>query len=329
MAEQIAEGLYRLDIPLPGNPLKNLNSYLLTGERNLLIDTGFRLDACREAMERQLRELGVDLERTDLFLTHLHTDHTGLAGELHRPGCRVYIGVLDGPLMEAGRGQARWDFLFEQYIRAGFTREELEEIWQNNPAKALGTKHLEELTLLEDGAELHYGGRRLQVLFTPGHTPGHVCLWEQERKILFCGDHVLFHITPNITRWDSMDDALGTYLTSLEKIRDLPAALLCPAHRQVEGGLAKRCEELRLHHMARLRDAREAVVRHPGETAYAITGFMCWEIRCRSWEDFPSTQKWFAVGEGLAHLDHLERLGQVESREIDGQVRWWPVPAEH
>ena len=60
MAEQIAEGLYRLDIPLPGNPLKNLNSYLLTGERNLLIDTGFRLDACREAMEHQLRELGVE-----------------------------------------------------------------------------------------------------------------------------------------------------------------------------------------------------------------------------------------------------------------------------
>ena len=114
MAEQIAEGLYRLDIPLPGNPLKNLNSYLITGERNLLIDTGFRLDACREAMEHQLRELGVDLRRTDLFLTHLHTDHTGLAGELHRPGCRVYIGAVDGPLMEKSWGQERWDHLFDQ-----------------------------------------------------------------------------------------------------------------------------------------------------------------------------------------------------------------------
>ena len=60
MAERLAEDLWRLDIPLAGNPLKNLNSYLLTGERSLLIDTGFRQQPCREAMERQLAEIGVD-----------------------------------------------------------------------------------------------------------------------------------------------------------------------------------------------------------------------------------------------------------------------------
>ena len=104
MAQRIAEGLWRLEIPLVGNPLKTLNSYLITGERNLLIDTGFRQQPCREALERQLRELAVDLNRTDLFLTHLHSDHTGLAPELVRPGCRVYIGAVDGRrLVESGR----------------------------------------------------------------------------------------------------------------------------------------------------------------------------------------------------------------------------------
>ena len=72
MAERIAENLWRLEIPLEGNPLKTLNSYLITAERNLLIDTGFRWDGCRAAMERQLNELGVDLSRTDIFSTHLH-----------------------------------------------------------------------------------------------------------------------------------------------------------------------------------------------------------------------------------------------------------------
>ena len=56
MAERITEDLWRLEIPLVGNPLKNLNSYLLTGERSLLIDTGFRQAPCQEAMERELAE---------------------------------------------------------------------------------------------------------------------------------------------------------------------------------------------------------------------------------------------------------------------------------
>ena len=96
MAVQLAKDLWRLEIPLVGNPLKNLNSYLLTGERSLLIDTGFRQAPCQEAMERELAETGVDRDRMDIFLTHLHSDHTGLAPELIRPGCRVYIGGTDG-----------------------------------------------------------------------------------------------------------------------------------------------------------------------------------------------------------------------------------------
>ena len=89
MAEKIRENLYRLEIPLVGNPLKTLNSYLITGERNLLIDTGFREEPCREAMMRELAVCGAEPEKTDIFLTHLHSDHTGLSTELHRPGCRI------------------------------------------------------------------------------------------------------------------------------------------------------------------------------------------------------------------------------------------------
>lgn len=85
MAERLAEDLWRLDIPLVGNPLKNLNSYLLTGERSLLIDTGFRQQSCREAMERQLAETHVDRDRLDIFCTHLHSDHTGLGAGADPP----------------------------------------------------------------------------------------------------------------------------------------------------------------------------------------------------------------------------------------------------
>nr|WP_298035261.1 MBL fold metallo-hydrolase [uncultured Dysosmobacter sp.] len=79
MAEHLEEQLWRLEIPLVGNPLKTLNSYLLTGgQRSLLIDTGFDQAPCWEAMDAQLRQIGVDRSRMDIFLTHLHSDHTGL-----------------------------------------------------------------------------------------------------------------------------------------------------------------------------------------------------------------------------------------------------------
>ena len=67
MAVHLAKDLWLLDIPLVGNPLKNLNSYLFIGERSLLIDTGFCQQPCREAMERQLAEIGVDRDRLDIF----------------------------------------------------------------------------------------------------------------------------------------------------------------------------------------------------------------------------------------------------------------------
>ena len=79
------------------------NSYLFLGERNLLVDTGFRTEDCRTAMETQLRELHVDMDRTDIFLTHQHSDHAGLAVDLLHPGCRILVGEVDGTALTANR----------------------------------------------------------------------------------------------------------------------------------------------------------------------------------------------------------------------------------
>ena len=73
MVTQVAPNLYRIPVPLPGNPLRNLNAYLIRGDRNLLVDTGFRQEECRTALKAGLAELGVDMANTDIFLTHLHS----------------------------------------------------------------------------------------------------------------------------------------------------------------------------------------------------------------------------------------------------------------
>ena len=318
MAVQLAKDLWRLEIPLVGNPLKNLNSYLLTGERSLLIDTGFRQAPCQEAMERELAETGVDRDRMDIFLTHLHSDHTGLAPELIRPGCRVYIGGTDGRRMLDGQKDGAWRTMYGGYVREGFSREEMAVLWDSNPAKNAGPVPYDGYVFLEDGDTLDHGGHTLRCILTPGHTPGHLCLYEPEQKWLFSGDHVLFHITPNICRWSGVPDSLGNYLESLKRVRDLPVEWLLPAHRMETGDLAERVDQLTAHHARRAADALETVRQEPGLTAYEIAGRMAWSIRCRNWTDFPLTQKFFAVGEALSHLDYLTVRERV-LRRFDGE----------
>lgn len=324
MAEQLRRDLWRLEIPLVGNPLKNLNSYLILGERNLLIDTGFRQQPCREAMERQLAQIGVDRDRMDIFLTHLHSDHCGLAPELIRPGCRVYFGAVDGKRLAANqRDPLFWQRNYESYIREGFTPEEMAVLWQENPARTAAPVPYGDYVFLDDGAEVVYGEHRLRCLLTPGHTPGHLCLYDAAHRWLFSGDHVLFHITPNICRWDWAEDSLGDYLDSLRSVRGLEVELLLPAHRQDTGELRARTLELEAHHLRRIENAAQTVRGAPGLTACEIAGRMQWSIRCRSWAEFPLTQKYFAVGETLAHLDYLRVRGQMERRMVDGVYRYF------
>ena len=326
MAERIAKDLWKLDIPLVGNPLKNLNSYLILGERSLLIDTGFRQKPCMEAMERELEEIGVDRDNMDIFLTHLHSDHSGLAPELIRPGCQIFFGAVDGKRLYRNQHNPDfWKANYSSYVLEGFPEEEMEYLWTENPAKNASPKLYDEYTFVEDGHELVYGDHHLCCILTPGHTPGHMCLYDKHYKWLFSGDHVLFHITPNICRWAWAEDSLGDYLESLKKVRELEVDLLLPAHRQETGDLTARTLELEAHHARRVQEALETVRREEGLTAYEIAGRMSWSIRSRNWEEFPLTQKYFAVGEALSHLDYLAVRGKVESRMIDGKHRYFIV----
>ena len=317
----MASNLWRLDIPLEGNPLKNLNSYLIVGgERSLLIDTGFRQDSCRRALTDQLDETGVDRRNLDIFLTHLHSDHTGLAPDFVGDCGTIYISETDGAGLRLGLTDDYWHRMYEEYLREGFPKEEIDRLWLANPAQGAAPRNWgEDCVHLRDGDRLSYGGVTLRCILTPGHTPGHMCLYGEEPQWLFSGDHVLFHITPNICRWASMPDALGSYLESLDAIRDLPVRMLLPAHRKETGPLDLRVRQLTEHHRHRLEEVLGIVGAEPGLTAYAVAERMQWSIRS-SWRQFPVQQKFFAVGECMAHLDHLRCQGKIRRLEQNGQI---------
>lgn len=100
LVTKVYENIYSVEVTLPNNPLKAINSYVIKdGERALIIDTGFNMKECRDDLLNALKELEVDISNTELFITHLHADHSGLASMFQDAGVKVYAGEIDGRLI--------------------------------------------------------------------------------------------------------------------------------------------------------------------------------------------------------------------------------------
>jgi glyoxylase-like metal-dependent hydrolase (beta-lactamase superfamily II) len=324
MLEQILRNFYRIEIPLPKSPLRSLNAYVIKSpDRFLVVDTGWNHEACMHAMRSGLKELDVDLEKTDFFITHLHADHIGLVAELMTKTSRVYLGAIDASVAasDVERKKERIDQMFETYVSHGFPEEELRRAVNNHPGYRYVSPKPLHFTTLREGDKISIGDYTFTSIETPGHSPGHICLYEPMEKILLSGDHILFDITPNITRWPEMDDSLGQYLASLEKTYRLDVKLVLPGHRSLMNDHKERIMTLRDHHNKRLNEALHAL-RNGGKTAWEVSPHLSWDIAVRSWEKFPTVQKWFALGETIAHLKHLEACGSVVSKEYKGRVRF-------
>jgi glyoxylase-like metal-dependent hydrolase (beta-lactamase superfamily II) len=322
MIEQILPDMYRIEIPLPESPLKSLNAYVIESkERSLVIDTGWNHEACLHAMRSGLKDLDVDLNKTDFFITHLHADHIGLVGELMTKTSKVYLGAVDASVAasDVERTKERVDHMFKTYVSHGFPEEELRRAVANHPGyRYLSPKPLHFSTLRE-GDRIAIGDYSFTSIETPGHSPGHICLYEPREKILLSGDHILFDITPNITRWPEMEDSLGQYLASLEKTYSLDVKRVLPGHRSAMNDHRERIMELRTHHKKRLDEALHAL-ENGGKMAWEVAPHLSWDIAVRSWEQFPTVQKWFALGETIAHLKHLEANGSIVSKEYNGRI---------
>lgn len=316
MIEEVFADIFRMEIPLPGNPLKAINSYLVrNGSRSLIIDTGMNRPECREAMEACLRELAVDLERTDFFVTHMHSDHVGLVTQLERPSSKVYFNAPDAAAM---RNPDPWSQMARFAGLNGFPEADLEAAIRRHPGYRFRSGVPRDFTLLKEKDTLRAGEYDFSCLETPGHTRGHTCLYEPRYKIFFSGDHILDSITPNISLWSEDLDPLDQFLNSLDKIDPYDIEHTFPGHRRPFGNPRRRISELKRHHEARNEEVISIL--HPGEkTAYEVAGEMTWEIDCRTWEEFPLPQKWFAGGEALAHLQYLQGKGRVRKEVRAGK----------
>ncbi len=326
ITREIFDDIYTIKVPLPRNPLKNINVYLIKGEeRNLIIDTAFNLDYCYEVLKGELDGLGVDMAKTDIFITHLHSDHTGLVSRIASESTKIYMSEKDSKYMVQFFDPDYWARLDQRSLQNGFSAEELEALSKSNPASTLIPDRFEP-EVLHDGDTLTVGARTFTCIETPGHTPGHMCLYDPEAQLLFSGDHIIFDISPNITAWETNDHSLKDYFESLQKVKSLKIEHTLSAHRESIGDCYARISELIAHHEDRLEEATEILRTQGMRTAYDVAAKMTWSISANNWADFPVAQKWFAAGEATSHLEYLRGAGIIERHTVEDCIYYCIKP---
>jgi len=317
MIEEIMTDFYRIEVPLPRNPLKYLNTYLIKGrERSLLVDTGFNIEECKKALFEGLKTLEVTPEKLDLFITHLHADHSGLITAVATEKSAVYCCKKDAEIINGASTFSYWAEMEGVLGSYGFPPQELSIAIKKHPGHRYIPNKKPVFSFVREKDIINVGDYIFTCVETPGHTPGHMCLYETNNKILISGDHILDDITPNIAVEKGATDLLYNYLESLDKIDQMDINVVLPGHRRIINNAHQRIAELKYHHENRLNEFIR-ILNHGRMNAYQVASKMTWDLTYNSWEQFPIPQKWFATAETITHLVYLCNKNKV--RRIDNE----------
>jgi glyoxylase-like metal-dependent hydrolase (beta-lactamase superfamily II) len=323
-AHEVVRGIYRIPLPLPNDGLRAVNVYLVVGSDEIVcIDSGWSLPESRELFEASLASLECGPEDVDRFLvTHVHRDHYTQALSLRKEfrthvslgvGERISLDVMLGPGYTPFTGQI-------EELRANGAAVVVDTIARahaGHPPPAPSNWEYPD-DWLREGDSVQVGGRLLEVLETPGHTRGHVVFHDFFNSILFAGDHVLPTITPSIGFEVALPgNPLGDFLGSLAKVRELPDAMLLPAHGPVAPSVHARIDELVDHHGVRLEQCL-AALQAGADTPYEVARYLRWTRRERNFDELDPFNQVLAVSETAAHLVLLLAQGRIRHVVEDG-----------
>ena len=313
---EVAKNIYCFPIPFRNSPLRELNGFVIKGEnRHLMVDVGFNLPEGYEAVTKAFTELGISLKDTDIFLTHMHADHTGLVEQLKKECGKIYISERDGYHVNRTFNEEYWEKCMHIQDHMGFPYAETLP-YQEHPAFIGGVQTHTSFENVTEGMSFSYGGYDFEAIDLKGHTPGQMGLYDKNAGILFSGDHILERITPNINLWDFEQDYLGLFLENLKKVKTLNVKRLFSGHRALVSDANKRIDELIAHHDERLNYVLKALA-DGKTTVYEVAMELKWNYGGGYFGDFPAPQKWFSASEVFTHLEHLRRIGKV-NLTIDG-----------
>lgn len=324
--------IIRARLPIPSLKAVNVYPHPRSDGSVDLVEAGMYTAMCIHDIIRGLRTLGLDPCRIErIVVTHFHVDHlTGAAILAEATGAEVMLGRGELEyVLNTGDPASFIDSALKLFIENGMPRAEVELVGKSHPAmRAIEAyKALSKLDLkpLREGDTVRVGEKRYRVSEMPGHTPGHVIFIEEREGYAFTGDVILREITPHVTLHDPETDPLGDYMGSLERLAGLGLKLALPGHRDPLEDPAGRAGEILEHHRQRLAEVHAILRRHGEATGYQVAREVKWRVRYSTWEEYPPPERFFAMGEALAHLRRLEVEGRAERVEKGGLTVWRPL----
>lgn len=328
---EVAPGAYRVPLPLPNDGLKAVNVYAIVDGKGLaMVDSGWAIPEARRLLAAAVEALGCTLgDITRFLVTHVHRDHYTQAVALRREfATPISLGAGERAALEIVRAPERRSLQpqLDQLRRLGAG--DLADLITSRMGEHPSTDRREWEApdhWLGPGVVTLSSGRSLEVVETPGHTRGHVVFHDASGKLLFAGDHVLPRITPSIGFEPVMsENPLGDFLRSLALVRQMPDALLLPAHGPVAPSVHARIDELIDHHGRRL-DQTLAAVEAGSATAFEAASLLRWTRRQRGLAELDPFNQMLAVAETGAHLDLLAAQGRLV-KSLEGGIRAYSVP---
>lgn len=312
--ERLPHGAWSIPVPFPGNPMRYTLCYVVEGRGGAtVIDPGFDSSTGWAHLVDGLAAADIGLrEVTGIVATHFHTDHLGLAGRLaDASGAwvamgeheRRYITAVDDVRAEeeADRRRMRaWGVPDDRLPEAILTAAGLREM-QGFRDPDVHLVEGEPVTLGDTTAVVHH---------TPGHTPGHICLWDHAAGVAYAGDHLLPRITSNVAlEMRAPQNPLHQLVTALERTLDAPDLEVLPAHEYRFRGLAARSRQLLDHVHARTAEVGDALAVQADPTVWSVAGRVHWS---RGFDQLRGLALRLALAETAAHLQWLMARGEAQ-----------------
>lgn len=313
---EVSPGVFSVDLPTP-LAIGSTNSYIFKADgihdkgRSLIVDAGCNTPLTKETFDKALVSLGISWDNVNVFITHFHWDHCAGLDQIWRPGMTVYAGVgtvkdHGTPVMaarELGEIERRTSEFFEvgdEYDPA---------YWQ--PMTINGEKDIP-LTQVHEGEIITVGEYDLQVLETPGHDLHHVCLYDEQKKLLVAGDQVLYSMNPPIMMESDTEDQLGIMLSTLERLESLDADLVLCGHGEEGSNLSARCAKVIDHYQRQLASFKKVCLDYSeccdvGKLSYYSTH----EGKRTPWEERLIFGRCALLAQNMAYAAHLVAAGEL------------------
>ncbi|MDY6967207.1 MAG: MBL fold metallo-hydrolase [Spirochaetota bacterium] len=314
---EIIEKVHLVKIPVPFE-LEFVNLYLIEGDSGLtLIDCGPKRDDTYEGLNKYLQSINRSFKDiTNLVITHYHVDHYGFSGEIRKlSDLSIIMHESELPLVDSYN--STFNFWVDQALNYGMPDTFVKDIKRLYELVPSMISHADVDIAVRDGQKIELDGSTYEVVWTPGHSPGHLCLYNRERKFLFTGDHLLLEITPNPgdPSFGSImgENSLKHFLNSLNKLKEYDVDIAFPGHGSIIENMEGRVDEILIHHEERFEHILD-LMNNKEQTAYEICLKMNWFENTIVGTELPDSEKPLALVEAVTHLELLRTRGKVKRK---------------